>query len=134
MLKGRHCSHWILLVLTGAVGLVMLQVVFMGVFLLTRASQPQAGAAAAAPRGSKAHIAYVSDSGAADPQSVAPAAAGLGDEDRWRLSAVRSAHSGEHSADGAEATSSCADMTSCWVCRPPSYRRKVSQLPVTACR
>lgn len=77
--------------------LLPVQVVFVGVFLLTRASQPGAAAAGHAaelqPLGSKACVAHVGD------EAEHPLAPGAGeapsDSHRWQLSAVRSAQSGE---------------------------------------
>lgn len=82
---------------TGNDLVVLLQVVFLGVFLLTRASQPGAAAAGHAaeltPLDSKAHTACIDGDDAATSPSAA-ATAGPGYERRWQLSAVRSAQSG----------------------------------------
>lgn len=79
-----------------------LQVVFVGVFLLTRASQqPSSRAGQAAgemqPLGTKARVAYVGDEA---EQPLASAEEAPSDSSSWRLSVVRSAQSGEHNAAG----------------------------------
>jgi hypothetical protein len=64
------------------------QIVFAGVFLLTRASQPGAAAAGQLeelqPLGSKAHIANIGDE---DVQPLAPAGEAASDSRKWQLSA-----------------------------------------------
>jgi hypothetical protein len=72
---------------------VILQVVFAGVFLLTRAPQPAAPAEQSTElkqASSKARVAYVGY----EPEQAHSLTAAPSDEHRWRLSAVRSAQSG----------------------------------------
>lgn len=83
---------WLTVIMTRVVP----QIVFAGVFLLTRASQPGGAAAGQTeelqPLGSKARVAYVGDE---DAQPLAPAGEAASDSRKWQLSAVRSAQSGE---------------------------------------
>lgn len=73
-----------------------LQVVFAGVFLLTRASQPGAaggGAGKTAEQASSSsRIAYVKDEAL---QALRPTAVAASDDPQWELAAVRPAGSGE---------------------------------------
>lgn len=105
----------------------------MGVFLLTRASQPGAAAAGhtaeLTPLDSKAHTACIDGDDAATSPSAA-ATAGPGDDRRWQLSAVRSAQSGGQLLVGVclqqgtsctwHAMGACADMLSECFSRAPN--------------
>jgi hypothetical protein len=75
---------------------VILQVVFVGVFLLTRASQPAAAAEQSSDMkqvGSK-RVAYVGD----EPEQQHGLTTAPSEEHKWRLPAVRSAQSGGSNA------------------------------------
>lgn len=78
----------------GLYPVVILQVVFAGVFLLTRASQPAAPAEQSTElkqASGKARVVYVG----VEPEQLHSLTTAPSNEHKWRLSAVRSAQSGE---------------------------------------